>query len=92
MSEEDKIIWKILCTAAPIEIQKQLIHDDVIDTLDHISVLEFTTNYKRYANSFRRFKITGEEFFSVLYQINKRNELFTETENQIDNLNGLMIE
>lgn len=53
MSTEDKIIWRILCTASPNPVK--LSEQDQEDTLDHISVFEFTTNYKRYAKSFRRF-------------------------------------
>ena len=73
MSAEDKLVWRILCTASPTPVIFEN-EEDQQDALDYISVFEFTSNYKRYANSFRRFKVTAEEFLSVLYEANSKVE------------------
>lgn len=74
MSTEDKLVWRILCTASLHQVNYMSLEDEE-DSLDHISVFEFTTNYKKYAKSFRRFRVTAEEFFVVLHEANKKNEV-----------------
>ena len=69
MTPEDKLIWSILCRAAPTPVVGQ-----EEEHLDYLSVADFTRDYKRYAKSFRRFKVTAEEFFFVLHEANKKNE------------------
>lgn len=73
MTAEDKIIWRILSTAAP-QTTSEKQDDGIVDTDEYISVLEFTNNYKRYQASFKRFNVTAEEFYFILHQNNKNNE------------------
>ena len=67
MTPEDKIIWRILSTAAPTQIRSEKPDDGIVDTDEYISVLEFTNNYKRYQASFKRFNVTAEEFYFILH-------------------------
>ena len=74
MTEEDILVWRILCSACPW-LQHLISKEDEI--VDHISIFEFTTNYKRYSKSFARFQITAGEFFDSLHQANSKNEVAT---------------
>jgi hypothetical protein len=74
----ERTIWRILATAAPAHITAKPLSPsnspDVIDVTDHISVLEFTTNFGKYEKGFKKFGVTPEEFFYILHELNKKNE------------------
>lgn len=82
MSEEDRTVWKILCSVCP-HLASFVSKED--EMLDHISIFEFTTNYKRYSKSFARFRISAGEFFDCLHQANnKMNEVATDRPTLLD--------
>jgi len=74
MTEEEKLVWRILCSACP-HLTSFIGQEDEI--VDHISIFEFTTNYKRYSKSFARFQVTAGEFFECLHKTNNKNEITT---------------
>ena len=76
MSPEDTLVWRILCAALPWLHHFGTSEDEIVD---HISIFEFTTNYKRYSKSFQRFRITAGEFFDCLHQTNSKNEVTATT-------------
>ena len=86
MTSEDRLVWRILCTASPHA--HKMTAQDAEDSLDHISVFQFTSNYKQYHQSFKRFKVTAEEFFAVLYEANSQNEKVVDSEKQVVEVQG----
>ena len=65
LSDADKVIWQIMRFASPLVFEE---NDD--EEQNTISSYEIINNYKSYQQSFKKFDITGEQFFSILRYFN----------------------
>jgi len=69
MTPEDKLVWRILKTCKPEyerKIGKKVDLEDSSDDDENISRFEFVNNFLKYKNSFKKFKVSPEEVFSIL--------------------------
>lgn len=70
MTEEDRQVWKILKTAKP-EVERKLGKkfdiEESSDDDENISHFEFVNNFLKYQSSFKKFKVSAEEVFSILH-------------------------
>ena len=68
MSQEDKLVWKILKSARPLPSNESSSDSDD----ETISKFDFVNNFLRYKASFKRFKVSAEEVFNILNDLEKK--------------------
>ena len=68
MSQEDKLVWKILKSTRPLPSNESSSDSDD----ETISKFDFVNNFLRYKASFKRFKVSAEEVFNILNDLEKK--------------------
>ena len=68
MSQEDKLVWKILKSARLLPSNESGSDSDD----ETISKFDFVNNFLRYKASFKRFKVSAEEVFNILNDLEKK--------------------